>query len=167
MTRAKLEITTPSDHELQWRRVFNAPCSRVFEAITTPEFVRRWLLGPPGWVMTTCEIELRPGGNYRYVWRRERDGKEMGMSGVYREVVAPERIVSTEVFDEAWYSGEALGTVQLVEQDGKTTLIQTVKYESQSARDGVLRSGWEDGVTASYDRLDGILAAPFDSNRKT
>jgi uncharacterized protein YndB with AHSA1/START domain len=160
MTAAKLEMTTPSDHEIQWSRVFNAPRTRVFEAITTPGFVRRWLLGPPGWVMEVCEIDLRPGGKYRYLWRRERDSKEMGMSGVYREVLAPERIVSTELFVEAWYSGEALGTVQLVERDGKTTLIQTVRYESQSARDGVLSSGWEDGVSASYARLDGIVAAP-------
>jgi uncharacterized protein YndB with AHSA1/START domain len=160
MTRAKLEITTPSDHELQWSRVFDAPRTRVFEAITTPEFVRRWLLGPPGWVMVVCEIDLRVGGKYRHVWRREKDGKEMKMSGVYREVLAPERIVSTELFAEAWYAGEALGTVQLLEQNGKTTLIQTVRYESASARDGVLRSGWEDGVSASYDRLDGIVAPP-------
>jgi uncharacterized protein YndB with AHSA1/START domain len=113
--------------------------------------------------MVVCEIDLRLGGKYRYMWRRERDGKEMGMSGVYREVLAPERIVSTELFAEAWYAGEALGTVQLLEQDGKTTLIQTVRYESPSARDSVLRSGWEDGVSASYDRLDGIVAAPADN----
>jgi uncharacterized protein YndB with AHSA1/START domain len=92
MTKTKLQITTPSECELRWSRVFDAPCARVFAAISTPALVRRWLLGPPGWAMPVCEIDLRPGGVYRYVWRREQDGKEMGIRGVYREVVAPQRI---------------------------------------------------------------------------
>jgi uncharacterized protein YndB with AHSA1/START domain len=80
------------------------------------------------------------------------------MGGVYREVVAPERVVATEKFDQAWYPGEAVGTLVLVEQGGKTTVTQTVLYESQEARDGILKSGMEKGVEASYDRLAEMLA---------
>jgi uncharacterized protein YndB with AHSA1/START domain len=99
------------------------------------------------------------GGKYRYVWRHDRDGNEMGMGGLYREIVAPERIVHTERFDEAWYPGEALNTLVLVEKGGRTTLTQTVRYESREARDAVLKSGMESGVAASYERLADLLAS--------
>jgi uncharacterized protein YndB with AHSA1/START domain len=140
-------------------RVFDAPRRLVFEAHTKPELVKRWLLGPDGWSMPVCDIDLRVGGRYRYVWRRDRDGTEMGMGGVYREIVVPERIVSTERFDEAWYPGEGVGTVVLVERGGKTILTQTMLYESREARDAALRSGMETGVKASYDRLAALLAS--------
>jgi uncharacterized protein YndB with AHSA1/START domain len=107
--------------------------------------------------MPVCEIDLRVGGSYRYVWRHV-NGNEMGMGGVYREIVAPERIVATEKFDEAWYPGEAVGTLLLVEQGGKTTITQTVLYESRETRDGVLKSPMESGVAASYDKLAEMLA---------
>src|ERR1044071_1680068 len=110
MNADKLQITTPSDREIAMTRVFNAPRRMVFEALTKPELVKRWLLGPPGWSMPVCEIDLRVGGKYRYVWRRDSDGTDMGMGGVYREIVAPERIVATEKFDQSWYSGDAVGT---------------------------------------------------------
>src|SRR5436309_246880 len=86
-------------------------------------------------------------------------GSEMGMGGVYREIVVPERLVTTERFDEAWYPGEAVGTLVLVEQRGRTTVTQTMRYESREARDAVLKSGMEKGVAASYDRLADLLAA--------
>jgi uncharacterized protein YndB with AHSA1/START domain len=103
--------------------------------------------------MPVCKIDLKVGGTYRFVWRRDSDGSEMGMGGVYREIVPPERIVSTEVFDQAWYPSEALGTVVFSEVGGKTTVTQTVLYQSREARDGVLKSDMESGVAASYDRL--------------
>ncbi len=152
-----LKITTPSDREIAMTRVFAAPRSMVFDAFTKPELVKRWLLGPDGWSMPVCEIDLRVGGTYRYVWRHAR-GNEMGMGGVYREIVAPERIVATERFDESWYPGEAVGTVVLVEKGGRTTLTQTLLYESREARDAVLKSPMEEGVAAGYDRLAEILA---------
>jgi len=152
-----LKITARGDREIVMTRVFDAPRHLVFEAFTKPELLKRWLLGPPGWSMPVCEIDLRVGGRYRYVWRNAK-GTEMGMGGVYREIVVPERIVATEKFDEAWYPGEALGTVVLVEQSGKTTLTQTLLYESREARDGVLKSPMESGVAASYDRLAEVLA---------
>jgi uncharacterized protein YndB with AHSA1/START domain len=154
-----LEIATPTEREIVMTRVFDAPRRLVFEAHTKPELVKRWLLGPDGWSMPVCDIDLRVGGRYRYVWRRDRDGTEMGMGGVYREIVVPERIVSTERFDEAWYPGEGVGTVVLVERGGKTILTQTMLYESREARDAALRSGMETGVKASYDRLAALLAS--------
>ena len=152
-----LKLTTRGDREIVMTRAFDAPRKLVFDALTKPELVKQWLLGPDGWSMPVCEIDLKVGGKYRYVWRRDKDGTEMGMGGVYRQIVAPERIVATEKFDQSWYPGEALGTLVLIEQAGKTILTQTVLYESREARDGVLKSGMEKGVVASYDRLAKLL----------
>ena len=154
---ANLQLTLRGDREIVMTRVFDAPRRLVFDALTKPELVKQWLLGPPGWTMPVCEIDLRVGGTYRYVWRQSSDGTQMGMSGVYREIVPPERLVATERFDEAWYPGEAVGTLVLVEQGGKTTLTQTELYQSREARDAVLKSGMEQGVAASYDRLAELL----------
>lgn len=162
MTKTEaLTITTPTDREIVMTRVVDAPRNLVFDAFTKPDLLRKWLLGPPGWQMVVCDVDLRVGGKYRWVWRREGGGPEtdMGMGGVYREVVRPERIVSTEKFDQAWYPGEAVGTLTLTERGGKTTIAQTVLYESKEARDGVLKSGMEEGVKASYDRLEELLAS--------
>ena len=152
-----LKLTTRGDREIVITRAFDAPRKLVFDAFTKPELVKQWLLGPDGWSMPVCEIDLKVGGKYRYVWRRDKDGTEMGMGGVYREIVAPERIVATEKFDQSWYPGEALGTFVLIEQAGKTTLTETILYESREARDGVLKSGMEKGIVASYDRLAKLL----------
>jgi uncharacterized protein YndB with AHSA1/START domain len=156
-TPGNLKLTARGDLEIVITRAFDAPRKLVFDAFTKPELVKQWLLGPDGWSMPVCEIDLKVGGKYRYVWRRDKDGTEMGMGGVYREIVAPERIVATEKFDQPWYPGEAVGTFVLVEQGGKTTLTETILYESREARDGVLKSGMEKGVVASYDRLAKLL----------
>jgi uncharacterized protein YndB with AHSA1/START domain len=157
MTTGKLTIAARHDREIVMTRVFDAPRELVFEAWTKPDLLKLWLLGPPGWTMVVCEIDLKVGGAYRYVWRRDSNGTQMGMGGIYREVAAPERIVTTEKFDEAWYPGEAVGTIVLVEQGGRTTLTQTLLYESREARDAVLASPMEQGVAASYDRLAELL----------
>ena len=156
-TPGNLKLTTRGDREIVMTRAFDAPRKLVFDAHTKPELVKQWLLGPDGWSMPVCEIDLKVGGKYRYVWRRDKDGTEMGMGGVYREIVAPERLVATEKFDQSWYPGEAVGTFVLVEQGGKTTLTQTMLYDSREARDSVLKSGMEKGVVASYDRLAKLL----------
>jgi len=153
-----LSLTTPSERELRITRGFDAPRSLVFDCLSQPELVRRWLLGPAGWTMPVCEIDLRVGGRYRYVWRRPgRD--DMGMGGVYREIVRPERIVQTELFDEDWTGGETLVTSVLTERDGATTLTTTVLYSSKEARDGALRTGMTEGVEASYDNLAQLLSS--------
>jgi uncharacterized protein YndB with AHSA1/START domain len=151
-----MTVTTPSDREIALTRVLDAPRHLVFEAYTRPELLQRWLGVHAGWSWAVCEIDLRVGGAYRYVWRGP-DGAEMGMGGVYREVVAPERIVATEKFDQSWYPGEAVSTVTLVERDGRTTLTLTVRYESRAARDAVLKSPMEQGVAAGFDKLAQLL----------
>jgi uncharacterized protein YndB with AHSA1/START domain len=154
-----LKVTTPSDREIAMTRAFDAPRELVFDAFTKPELVQRWLLGPPGWSMPVCEIDLKAGGTYRYVWRRDDDGTEMGMGGVYHEIAAPERIVHTEKFDDPWYTGEALVTTVFAENAGRTMVTQTMLLESREARDAVLATGMESGVVASYDRLAELLAS--------
>jgi len=150
-------ITTPTDHDIVMTRDFRAPRALVFEALTTPALLKQWLLGPPGWEMVICEVDLRVGGAYRYAWRRESTGKTMAMGGLFQEVVAPERLVATERFDDPWYPGVGLSTTVLEERDGITTLSNTVRYESRATRDTVLQSGMESGVSASYDRLEALL----------
>ncbi|HEU5219784.1 MAG TPA: SRPBCC family protein [Gemmatimonadales bacterium] len=153
-----LTVTTPSDREIAMSRSFNAPRPLVFEAWTKPELLKRWLTGPPQWSLVVAEVDLRVGGRYRYVWRNANTGMDMGMGGVYREITVPERIVATEKFDEAWYSGEAVGTLVFIEYGGRTTVTQTLRYESREARDSVLKSGMESGVAMSYNQLEALLA---------
>jgi uncharacterized protein YndB with AHSA1/START domain len=153
----KLQVTTPSDREIAMIRVFEAPRSMVFDAWTKPELLKRWLVRS-GWTFPVCEIDLKVGGKYRWVWRSP-NGKEMGMGGVYREIVRPERIVATEKFDEAWYEGEAVDTMTFVEKGGKTTLTTTVLYASREVRDSVLKSPMEKGIAENYDNLDQLLAS--------
>jgi uncharacterized protein YndB with AHSA1/START domain len=138
-------------------REFDAPRALVFDAFTKPELVRRWLLGPPGWTMPVCEIDLRVGGSYRYAWRSERDGTQMATGGVFREVVAVERLVATERFDDAWYPGDAVITTVFSEKRRVTRATITILYESQEARDTARRSGMENGMAAGYDRLEQLL----------
>jgi uncharacterized protein YndB with AHSA1/START domain len=152
MSAGSLKIIPVSDREVQITRVFNAPRTLVFDAHTKPDLVKQWLYGPPGWVFEVCEIDLRVGGAFRYVWRKPPD-TVMGMGGVYREIRAPERIVSTEKFDDPWYPGAAVGTLVLTERAGQTTLTNTILYESRDARDAVLKSRMESGLTMGYDRL--------------
>jgi len=152
-----LTVTTPSDREIAMSRVFNAPRKLVFDAYTKCEYLKRWLGVFGGWSLDLCEIDLKVGGSYRYVWRNT-NGAEMGMGGVYREIAIGERIVATEKFDEAWYEGEAVDTTTFVEKNGKTTLTILVLYASKAARDGALESGMADGVTAGFDNLDEVLS---------
>jgi uncharacterized protein YndB with AHSA1/START domain len=153
-----LKITTPSDREIAMTRVFDAPRTLVFEAYTKPELLQRWLGVFGGWSLAVCEIDLRVGGAYRYEWHKA-GGKSMGVSGVFLEVVPDERLVSNEVFDDAWYEGDGHSTVTFVESRGTTTMTLTMRYDSKTVRDAVLSSPMEHGVAASYDKLEELLVA--------
>jgi len=157
-----LQVSTPTDREIVITRTFNAPRRLVFEAMTKPEFMKQWLFGPDGWSFAVCEIDLRVGGSFRYVWRGP-DGSEMGMSGIIHEVVPPERIVQTEKFDA--YPNEAVGTLVLIEQAGKTNLTLTMLYDTKETRDAVLKSGMEHGMAAGYDRLERLLPSFVSTDR--
>jgi uncharacterized protein YndB with AHSA1/START domain len=154
-----LKLEAHGDREIVMTRVFHAPRRLVFEAFTRPDLLRRWLLGPPGWTMPVCEVDLRVGGRYRYMWRNEK-GTEMSAGGIYREIIVPERIVATETFEPPWYPGECTITFVLRESGGKSTLTQTLHYESHAAREVVFQSPMESGVVISYNRLEELLATP-------
>jgi uncharacterized protein YndB with AHSA1/START domain len=151
------KMSTPSDREIQVTRVFDAPRALVFEAFTKPELVKRWLLGPPGWTMPICEIDLKVGGAYRYLWHNDSDGREMGLSGVFREIVAPKLLVATE--NPTWHASEALDTTTFVEEGSATRMTITVLYESTEVRDVALKSGMDRGMAMSYDRVEELLSS--------
>jgi uncharacterized protein YndB with AHSA1/START domain len=151
-----LQLNTPSDREITMKRMFAAPRERVFAAFTNPELLKRWFFGKPGGTLAVCEVALKAGDSFRYVWR-DPDGTEMGMSGVCLEITPPERLVATEEFDQPWYPGRATGTITLTEACGLTTLTQTIRYDSQAARDMVLQTPMEHAVALGYDRLAELL----------
>jgi uncharacterized protein YndB with AHSA1/START domain len=153
---ATLTVTTPTDREIVVTRIFNAPRRLVFEAWTSPQHLPHWMLGPAGWTMPVCEIDLRPGGAWHFVWRNA-GGQEMDMRGSYREVVPPERLVSTESWGPEW--PETLNTLTLAEENGKTTVTMTILYPSKEARDAALKTGMAKGLAASYVRLAEHLEA--------
>jgi len=155
-----LEVTLPSDREVRVRRSFKAPRHLVWDAHTKPELVQRWMLGPPGWTMPVCEMDVRVGGAYRWRWRSEADGKEFGFFGVFNEVDAPGRIVHAESFDPGDVGGAmpsdepAIITNEFNETRGVTTLIVTMRFASKEARDGAVSTGMTDGMEIGYQRLD-------------
>jgi uncharacterized protein YndB with AHSA1/START domain len=148
--------TTPSDREVVITRVVSAPRRVVFEAFTNPRHVPNWLIGPDGWTMPVCEIDLRPGGTWRYVYRKS-DGSEMPMQGSYREVSPPERLVSTESWGPEW--PETVNTMVLTESGKLTTITITIQYPSKEARDAALKTGMKTGMDQSFARLDSMLEA--------
>ena len=149
-----LQVTTPTDREIVMTRVFDAPRALVFDAFSRPELLRRWF-GPRGWSPVVCEVDLRVGGGFRFVLRGP-GGKDLGMRGVYREIVPPERSVHAESFDD--YPGESVVTATLIEQGGKTLFTATVLYPSREVRDLVIRSGMQHGAAEGYDKLAELLA---------
>lgn len=153
-----LTVVPQGDREIVITRRFDASRQMVFDAYTQPALLQRWLGVRKGWTLPVCEIDLRVGGAYRYVWRKEAKGIDMGMGGVFLEVVPPEKLVCTEKFDDAWYPGEAVSTATFTERDGKTTLTLTMRYETTEARDITMRSGMESGLAESFDNLADLLA---------
>lgn len=156
MNSESVTFTTPTDREVLIRRVFDAPSRLVFDAWTNPEHVPRWMLGPEGWTMPVCEIDLRPGGSWHFVWRHA-NGQNMEMRGTYREVAPPTRLVSTESWGGDW--PETINTLVLTEENGKTTATLTILYPSLEARDAALKSGMKEGMVPTFARLDKLLAS--------
>ncbi len=148
-------VTLPSDREIHITRTFDAPAALVFEAWTTPAFVRRWW-GFESSPLIVCDIDLRAGGAWRYV-TREPDGAELGWHGTFLEIDPPHRLVSTEVF-EGYPDGEARNTLTLTPApDGTTNLLIKVLHTSKENRDGHIASGMESGLQHTLDRLDDLL----------
>jgi uncharacterized protein YndB with AHSA1/START domain len=155
MAARKTEFTTPPGEPIVViTRVFDAPRRLVFEAMTRPEHVSRWY-GPHGFEVVSCEIDLRPGGAYRFV-QRAPDGNDYAFRGVYREVVPPARLVSTWIF-EMMPDKETLVTMTLEERGGKTTLTSTMRFPTVEDRDAYLGAGAAVGASESMERLDEVL----------
>ena len=150
-----LKVLALGEREIVMTRVFDAPRDLVWDAFTKPELLKRWF-DPRGWNLVVCEVDLRVGGTWRFVLRGP-DGSEMGMRGVYREIIPPQRSVHTELFDAFSDAGESVVTTELVERDGNTTLNVTVLYPSSEVREAVIQSGMEHGAAESYDKLAELL----------
>jgi uncharacterized protein YndB with AHSA1/START domain len=147
---AATTLTLPSDREIVVTRVFDAPRELVFRAYTDPDAIPHWW-GPRRLTTTVDKMDVRPGGVWRYV-HQDADGNEYAFNGVYREVVPPERLVSTFEF-EGMPGHVSVDTLTLEEHDGKTTLTTTSRFETPEDRDGMLKSGMETGMRETLDRL--------------
>ena len=150
-----VDVTLPNDTEIRVSRVFEAPRTLIYDCHTKPDLLRKWLLGPPGWTMPVCEVDLRVGGKYRHVWRSDADGSEFAIGGVYQDIAAPERIVTLEHMEGM--EGNALCSLTLAEKSGRTTLVQTMQFATKEARDAAIATGMTDGMAMSYDRLESVI----------
>ena len=155
-TKFGTTVTLPSDTEIAMSRTFDAPAALVWTAFTEPALLWRWLLGPDGWEMPICVVDLRVGGKWRYGWAQPDGSQAFEMHGEYTEVAPFTRLVNTEVFED---NPPAVTTVEFVESGGQTTMTTTMKLVSQEARDAVLATGMADGAGRSYERLGEVLAS--------
>jgi uncharacterized protein YndB with AHSA1/START domain len=148
-------VTTPSSREIRLSRLFDAPRHLVFEALTRPEHIKRWwgCLGD-GYSVPVCEVDLRPGGKWRFVNRHPNGDAEF--YGEYREIAPPDRLVYTEFFAPFPDSGSVV-TTMLTDEGGKTRMTVTAEYPSVEVRDTVLSTGMERGAAISYDRLEDVV----------
>ncbi len=165
-----LVVTTPSDLEIVMTREFRAPRARVWEAMTQPALIQRWMFCPPGWSWAACESDTRVGGRFRWAWNGPDGRLALTISGENREVTPPSRLVHTELMemgpgagscgpDDCGEPWELLATIDLTEKFGVTQLRMTLLFRSRAARDMALASGMEQGVGVGYDQLDGVLAS--------
>jgi uncharacterized protein YndB with AHSA1/START domain len=158
----KAQVTLPSEREVKVTRSFKAPRTLVYRAYTEPQLVQRWLLGPPGWSMPVCEMDVRVGGRYRWRWRSGQDGTEFGFTGTFREVEPASRLVHTEAYDPGTVGGgypgnDAIVTVTFTEEGGVTTVTTLIDFGSKEARDAAVATGMTDGMEQSYQLLDRVL----------
>ena len=163
MTAEKAQVTLPSDREVKVVRSFRAPRALVYRAYTEPPLMKRWLLGPPGWTMPVCEMDVRVGGHYRWQWKSDEGSQQFGFSGTFREVDPASRIVHSEKYEPGTVGGpypgpEAIVTISFIEDGGVTTVTTLIDYGSKEARDGAMQSGMTDGMEMSYQLLDQLLS---------
>jgi uncharacterized protein YndB with AHSA1/START domain len=156
------DVTLPTDREVKVTRSFKAPRSLVFRAFTEPALLKKWLLGPPGWSMPVCEMDVRVGGAYRWRWRSDGGDSEFGFTGTFREVEPPSKLVHTEAYDPGTVGGgypgaQALVTVTFTEDRGVTTMTTVIDFGSREARDAAVKTGMTDGMEQSYQLLDRLL----------
>jgi uncharacterized protein YndB with AHSA1/START domain len=145
----ELKVTLVSDTQILWERGFDASRHLVFEAMTRPEHITQWMSGYG--YKATCEVDLRVGGAYRYVFRND-EGNQFVISGEFREVSPPGRLVFTETMDDA--ADGAVNTMVLAERDGRTFMTLTTDFTTKEARDAAIATGMTEGAGEAYDRLN-------------
>jgi uncharacterized protein YndB with AHSA1/START domain len=155
-----LQVSTPTETTIVLTRAFSAPRRLVWEAMCTPERMRRWMLPPPGWTLTVCECEPRMAGALRLVWKSQDADPVMSLLGVFSEVVTHQRMVHTELMllGNGMPIGSQVETHEFEETNGTTALRITQVYISKEARDGALASGADQGMEAGFKQLDALLA---------
>ena len=162
MNPAGLQVSTPTDTTIVLTRTFNAPRRLVWEAMTVPVRMRRWMLAPPGWTLAVCECEARVGGKLRLAWKSEDADPVMTLRGEFTEVIPHERMVHTETM--VLGSGETIGSLlethEFSEKNGVTTMRITQTYDSKEARDDAIASGMDQGMEAGYAQLDALVGQP-------
>ena len=147
-----VDVTTPSDREIVITRAFvAAPRTLIWDCHTQPELIKRWMLGPPGWTMVVCEVDLQVGGAYHFRWRNA-EGFEFGSQGEHVEIVPPENLVTTERMEG--FDGDSVNTMTLITRGDDALLTVTMRFATKEARDGALRSGMAEGMAQSYDRIE-------------
>ena len=163
-TMEKAQVSLPSDTQVRVTRDFKAPRTLVWDAHTKPELVRRWMLGPPGWSMPVCDMDVRPGGKYVWRWRSDETGAQFGFHGDYREVEAPAKTVHAEYYDPGDIGGSmdishpAIIQTMFTEQHGVTSLEMIMTFASKDIRDAAVSTGMTDGMEMGYKRLENVLS---------
>jgi uncharacterized protein YndB with AHSA1/START domain len=157
----KAHVEQPSDREVKVVRSFKAPAELVYKAYTTPALLKKWLLGPPGWEMPVCEMDVRVGGKYRWAWRSDDGKQEFGFHGEFKEVSAPSKLVHSEFYDAGTMGGDmgkgAIITLLFTEEKGVTTLTSLMDFGTKESRDAAVATGMTDGMEQSYSLLDTLL----------
>jgi uncharacterized protein YndB with AHSA1/START domain len=155
-----LQITTPTDTTIVLTRSFKVPRRLVWEAMTTPDKMKRWMLPPPGMILTSCEIEPRVGGTLKLAWKNADADPFMTLSGEWLEFAPHDRMVHTETMKLG--TGETVvslvETHEFTETGGATQMRITQTYKSKEDRDGALASGMDQGMEACYQELDALVA---------
>ena len=157
------EVALPSARSVRVTRTFNAPRQLVWDAHVKPELVQQWQ-GYDGWDMPECDMDVRVGGKYKWLWRNRDDGRQFGFFGTFTEVDDPSKLVYEQYYDPgdmdfAMPAGPCIVSLELREQNRVTTLVCNLTFGSKEARDAAVSTGMTDGMEHSYTRLDDMCKA--------
>jgi uncharacterized protein YndB with AHSA1/START domain len=159
MTPKGLELSTPNDTTIILTRAFHAPRALVWDAVTNPAKMRRWMLPPPGWTLNVCEVDARLGGELRLAWKSDDADPAMTLEGAWTEWNPHGRMVHTETMKLG--TGQVIGSLveahEFTETEGVTVMRITQTYASKEDRDGAIASGMDEGMEACYQQLDALL----------
>lgn len=158
--QTKTQVTLPSDCEILVVRTFDSPRQTMWKMWTEAQHLKHWW-GPKEWTLPVCEVDLRPGGSWFYCMESP-DGNRYCGKAEYVEVDEPLRLIFKDMFTDADGNAQdgmpvSTVTVEFIEENGKTTVRNTTRYETKVDRDKVVEMGVEAGISQTYDRLDEYL----------